>query len=137
MGDPTHNVVHALSPDPLVHLLVAIKLVRHRSEQTGPVLPHLLDHVALPPHVPLEPGVLLPPLLLAEVLAHVAILVLAVVPLVLLALAELPGHGGAGHPGLVAGGVSVVGVAGPLGARGPVQGVVIVRQLVMGGQTLL
>ena len=121
----------------MVHLLVAVELVSHGPEQTGPVLAHLLDHVALPPHVPFEPRVLLPPLLLCEVLAHVAVLILAVVPLVLLALTELPGHRGAGHPGLVARGVSVVSVAGSLGARSPVQGVVIVCQLMMGGETLL
>ena len=139
---PTYNVVHALRPDPLVHLLVAVQLIRHCPEKTGSVLPHLLDHVSLHPHVPLKPHVLLPPLLLSEGLAHVAVLILAVVPL-LLTFPELPGHGRAGHPGAAAGvelvtrGVSVVGVAGPLGAGRPVPGVVIVRQLVMRGEPFL
>ena len=41
----TYNVVEALSPDSLVHLLVSVELVGHGSEETGPVLSHLLDHV--------------------------------------------------------------------------------------------
>ena len=127
----THNVVHALSPHALMHLLVAVELVCHGPEQTGAVLAHLLDHVALPPHVPLKSRVLLSPLLLGQVLAHVAVLVLAVIPLILLALPQFPSHRGAGHPGGVA-----VGVARPLGARSPIQSVIIV-QLLMGREPLL
>ena len=116
----THNVIHALGPDALVHLLVAVQLVRHGPEQAGPVLAHLLDHVALPPHDPLEPHVLLPPLLLGQVLTHVTVLVLAVVPLLLLLV--ISGRGLVATP--------MVGVAGSLAAGCPVYRIVILVQRV-------
>merc|ERR1719266_2076619 len=93
------NVVEALSSDCLVHLLVTIELVSHSSEQASSILSHLLDQVPFPPHDPLEPEVFVPPLFLREVLPHVAVLVLTVVPLLLLLLLLLPLGYGTGHSG--------------------------------------
>ena len=139
----TYNVVQTLGSDCLVHLLVTIELISHGSEQTSSVLAHLLDQVALPPHDPLEPEVLVPPLLLSQVLAHVAVLVLTVVALLLLLLLLLPGGDGAGDPGGAAGqgggGSELIltqVMAGPLTGGSSVQRVVIV-QLVVGGESLV
>ena len=139
----TYNVVQTLGSDCLVHLLVTIELISHGSEQTSSVLAHLLDQVALPPHDPLEPEVLVPPLLFSQVLAHVAVLVLTVVALLLLLLLLLPGGDGAGDPGGAAGqgggGSELIltqVMAGPLTGGSSVQRVVIV-QLVVGGESLV
>ena len=51
-------------------------LVSHGPEEAAAVLLHVLDDEALLPHLPLEPPVLLSPLLLGQVQAQVGVLVL-------------------------------------------------------------
>ena len=60
----THNIVHALRSDKLMHILVSVQLICHGSEERGAVLVHILDHVSLPQHVPLKPHVPLSQLVL-------------------------------------------------------------------------
>ena len=50
-------------------------------EKASAILAHGLDDVPLPPHHPLKPQVLLSPLGFRQGLAHVAILILTIVPL--------------------------------------------------------
>ena len=135
---PTYNVVQALCSDSLMHLLVTIELVSNSSEQTGPVLTHLLDQVTFPPHHSLETQVLVLPLLLGEVLTDVTVLVLTVVPLLLLLLLLLPDRDGTGDPGGAAGQagwrselilVAQV-MSGPLTGGSSVQRVIIVQLVV-------
>ena len=128
----THDIVHALCSDTLVHLLVTIKLVSHRSEQTSSVLTHLLDNVTLPSHHSLEPHVLLPPLLLAEVLAQVTVLVLTVVSWLLLLVSWATPN-----TMMVRTAVATVANTRALAAGSTIQGVLIVELVVGGGVSLL
>merc|ERR1719290_962265 len=103
----------------MVHLLVSVQLVSHRSEETGPILPHRLYNVAFPPHHSLEPEVLLQPLGLRQCLSHMAVLVLTVVTLLLLLLPGWRVHPAAGGDGASARGQGVArGRPGPGGAGG-------------------
>ena len=53
-------------------------------EKASAILAHGLDDVPLPPHHPLKPQVLLSPLGFRQGLAHVAVLILTIVPLMLM-----------------------------------------------------
>ena len=53
-------------------------------EKASAILAHGLDDVPLPPHHPLKPQVLLSPLGFSQGLAHVAVLILTIVPLMLM-----------------------------------------------------
>ena len=99
-------VVHALRSHTGVHLLITIQLISNSPaiqwnwsswklrlvqgqqlgivfvpEKASAILAHGLDDVPLPPHHPLKPQVLLSPLSFSQGLAHVAVLILTIVPL--------------------------------------------------------